>query len=129
MSGPEPKTFGCNYDRYKRSTKEEDLFARRIGGRRLPRSGGLAWSSSDPTTAGGDVKSSELLIEHKRVEPDTGTLKLKRGWLKKVTEAAKRGNLIPALGVTFESPHGHEREWVLLPLSFVERIIGKLRED
>jgi len=129
MSSPEPKTFGRNYDRYKRSTKEEKLFAKRLGGDRLPRSGGLAWSSSDPTTAGGDVKSSELLIEHKRVEPDTGALKLRRGWLKKVTEAANRGNLIPALGVSFESPHGHDREWVLLPLSFVERIIGKLREE
>lgn len=129
MSGPNPKTFNHNYERYKRSKKEEDLFADKLGGKRLPRSGAFSWSRDDPTTAGGDVESAELLIEHKRVEPDTGALKLKRGWLKKVTEAAARRDRTPALGISFERPHGHDREWVLLPLGFVERIIGKLRED
>lgn len=129
MSSPNPKTFDRNYQRSKRSTKEEHLFANRLGGERLPRSGGLAWSKDDPTTAGGDVKSEELLVEHKRVEPDTGSIRVKRGWLRKVSEAAQRGNRVPALGISFESPQGHDREWVMLPLSFVERIIGKLRED
>lgn len=129
MSGPKPKTFEQNYERFKKSAKEEKKFGKQLGGKALPRSGGLSWSADDKTTAGADIRSDDLWIEHKRCERDTGSLGVKRAWLKKVTEGANRVNKIPALGVTWESPQGHAERWLMIPLEVAERIIGKIRED
>jgi len=124
--GPRPKVFEANHDRFKRSVREESRVAKALGGQRLPRSGGLAWSRHDATTAGGDVKSRELLVEHKRAEPATKSISVKRDWLAKVTAGAKRANRVPALALTFEGAEGFDPDWVAIPLPFALRLLHSL---
>jgi hypothetical protein len=126
---PSPKTFDPNYDRFKRSRKEEKRIASRLGGRVQPGSGNRAWSKSDGTTAGGDLTTKDLHLEHKRAEPRTQTISIKREWLRKVTEGASRRMRIPAMGLTFEDAQGHAKDWVVLPLEFVERLLKMLEAD
>jgi len=125
----EPKVFEPNHERYKKSTKAEKRVAERVGARTQPRSGGLAWSRADGTTAEGDMTSADLHIEHKRVEPQTKSIGIKREWLAKVTGGAKRRNRVPAMAVTFEEAEGHEQDWLMLPLEFAERLLKLLEED
>ena len=127
--GPEPKTFDPNYERYKRSMKEEKRVAKKIRGRTQPRSGGLPWSKHDGSTAGGDLTGADIHVEHKRVEPGTKSVTIKREWLQKVTKGANRRMKIPAIGVTFEEADGHEQDWLLLPLEFADRLLQLLEED
>lgn len=100
-----------------------------MGGRRLPRSGGLAWSKWDKKTAGGDLGTSDLLVEHKRVEPHVKSVSIKRDWLKKVTEGANRQGKYPTMALTFEDAKGHEKDWMVFPMSLAERLLGKLKEE
>lgn len=117
-----------NHERFKRSLKEETRIAGTLGGRRLPRSGGLAWSKHDMTTDGGDLVTLDFLVEHKRVEPHVKSVSIRRDWLTKVTEGANRKMKEPAMVITFEKAQGHESDWMLLPLSLAERLLGKLDE-
>lgn len=126
---PKPKVFDPNHDRYKKSNKTEKRFASRLGAKLQPRSGGLGWSPGDSTTAGGDFTSDDLHVEHKRAEPKTKSIGVKREWLRAVTEGARRRNRIPAMGLTFEDPEGHAEDWVALPLEFVERLLALLKDD
>jgi hypothetical protein len=128
--GPRPKAFDHNYDRYKKSKREEDRVADKLDGNRLPRSGGLAWSAHDKTTDGGDLKGKHLLVEHKRVEPDVKSIGIKREWLAKVTKgAARRIGKTPALVVSFERPRGHVQDWLMLPLDVAKRLMDVQLED
>ena len=121
--GPKPKVFEQNYDRAKKSTREENRVAEKLGGRRYKRSGGLAWSRHDKTTDGGDLANKDMHIEHKRVEPDTKSIGVKREWLTKVTEGANRRVKIPGLVISFEQPRGHEQDWLMIPLDVALRLL------
>lgn len=123
QSKPGPRVFEQNYDRAKKSTREEERIAKKLGGRRLPRSGGLEWSRHDSTTDGGDLANRDLHIEHKRVEPQTKSVRVTRDWLAKVTEGAKRRAKIPGLVVSFEAAQGHEQDWLMLPLDVALRLL------
>jgi len=92
------------------------------------RSGGLPWSKNDPTTACGDITTPDLHIEHKRIEPDTKSLGVKREWLAKVTDGANRRMKTPAMAFHFEGAKGHAEDWLLLPLDMAERLLAMLRE-
>jgi hypothetical protein len=129
MTSPRPKAFDPNYQRSKRSTVEEQRIADKLGGRRLPRSGGLAWSSSDKTTDGGDLTTKHLHIEHKRVEPQVKSVGIKRDWLAKVTEGAARRGKVPAMVVTYEAAEGHATDWVMLPLDLAKRLMDVNMEE
>lgn len=118
-----------NYGRVKRSQKEEGRYAGKIGAKKQPRSGGLAWSKSDGTTAGGDFTSPMLHVEHKHAEPTTKSIGIRRKWLAQVTEGAKRRLRVPAIGLTFKEPEGHDEDWIALPLEFAMRLIRTLEED
>lgn len=126
---PRPKMFDANHDRAKRSTKHEHRIARELGGRRLPRSGGIAWSRSDSTTLGGDVNGKHVFVEHKRVEEATKSISIKRDWMAKVTEGARRAKKIPALAVTFEKASGFEQDWLMVPLPVAKRMLAALFDD
>ena len=127
--GPKPKVFEPNHDRFKKSQRAEKKLAKELGGRAHPRSGGMAWSGNDKTTAQGDLTTQTLHIEHKRVEPQTASKGLKREWLKEVTQGAKRRMKIPAMVFLFEEAEGFEEEWFLLPKEFVERLLKLLEQD
>lgn len=93
------------------------------------RSGGLAWSKSDKTTAGGDLATRALLIEHKHVHAKGQSIGLKREWFRKVSQSAKRYGKLPAVGLTLEGETECEADWVILPLSYVKRVMAELFEE
>jgi hypothetical protein len=95
----------------------------------LLRSGGLAWSAHDASTAGGDISTRFLHIEHKRAEPRTKSIGVRREWLQKVSAGAARHVKIPAMGLTFEDAHGFEADWVAVPLSYMERLLKAFDDD
>lgn len=89
----------------------------------------MPWSRSDPTTACGDIATPDLHIEHKRIEPQTGSIGVKRDWLRKVTVGAKRTMKIPAMAFHYEAAQGHAEDWLMLPMDVAERLLAMLRED
>jgi len=126
--GPKPKVFEQNYDRMKKSLREEERVAGKRGGRRYKKSGGAAWSrhakkGQRTGTDAGDLSNKDMHIEHKRVEPDTKSIGIKRDWLEKVTVGAKRRLKIPGLVVSFEKPQGHDQDWLMLPLDTALRLL------
>ena len=118
--GPRPKWLDPNYDKYKKSKKHETRLANRLGGKRLPRSGGLAWSKWDKTTDGGDLTNDDFLFEHKMTEAKS--ISLKRDWLEKVTEGARSKLKDPAMILTFEGNIRAPKDWVLIPLEIFETL-------
>lgn len=118
---PRPKCLDDNYDRYKRSKGHEDRLAKELGGKRLPRSGGLAWSKGDPTTAGGDLATGSLHIEHKRTVNES--ISVKKEWLHKVSDGARRVGKYPGLLLTFETKMSPPEDWICLPLDMVKKYI------
>jgi hypothetical protein len=132
-----PKWADPNYDRAKRSQKHENRLANRLGGKRLPMSGAKQASRTSfrPTTstsgkteivtAQGDIALPDVLIEHKRT--DTGTMSIKREWWEKVAEGAKASGKEPALLLTFEfkgRPFAKPIDLVAIPLEVYERLRG-----
>ena len=119
--------------RFKKSQATEKRIAKELGGRALPRSGGLPWDSKgwDPNrrTAEGDLTTDDFLIEHKRIEPQVGSIGVKRQWLQKVTSGAKRLGKYPAMVVTFEGATEMEQDWALIPMSLMKRLVGKLQTE
>lgn len=89
----------------------------------------MPWSKSDSTTAGGDLTSKDLHVEHKRVEPQVKSIGIKRDWLKKVTEGANRRMKVPALVITYEQAQGHDQDWVMLPLDTARRLMALAGDD
>ena len=75
------------------------------------------------------MDSPFLSIEHKRAEPKTKSIGVKREWLQKISEAATRYMKTPAMILTFEGEKVMEKDWVLLPLPFVERLLKTLEDE
>lgn len=118
---PKLRYLEPNYDRYKRSKKHENRLSKRLGGKRLPRSGGMAWSRWDKTTAQGDVSLPDFHLEHKRTECES--MSVKHDWLRKVADGARRVGKDPALGVTFEERGKAPDDWIMMPLDVFERLL------
>lgn len=128
-----PTCFDLNYDKYRRSKKHEDRIAAELGGRRLPRSGGLPWSPMDAKlsraegskirTLGADIQTKEFMVEHKRTVNKSMSVKLE--WLEGVRAGAAGANRHPALAFTFERHSGPPEDWVAVPLSVFKQLIGK----
>lgn len=118
---PAPKCLEPNYGKYNKSKKHEQRLGDRLGGKRLPRSGGLAWSKWDKTTANADIKTPEFMFEHKRTIAES--MSVKKEWLLKVAEGARRSGKDPGLIVTFEQAPEKPIEWVMIPLDVLERLL------
>jgi hypothetical protein len=119
---PVPKYLEPNHDKYKRSKKHEDRLAKKLGGKRLPRSGGLSWSRWDSTTAQGDLSTKELHLEHKRT--DAASMSVKKDWLEKVADGARRTGKDPGLMITFEKKGVPPMDWVMIPLDVLQRLMA-----
>ena len=117
---PKPKWADPNKDKFRRSKKHENRLADKLGGKRLARSGGMAWSKWDSTTAGADVTTKDFHIEHKRTEKDS--MSLKKEWLEKVSAASLRVSKDPAVIVTFEEANRAPKDWVMIPMDVFERM-------
>lgn len=118
---PQIKHLDANYDKYKRSKKHEDRLGKRLGGKRIPRSGGMAWSKWDSSTAGGDISVPDFHIEHKRT--DCKSMSVQHEWLTKVSEGARKVGKDPALAVTFEKKGQFLDDWIMIPLDVFERLL------
>lgn len=118
---PVLKHLDPNYNKYKRSTKHEDRLSKRLGGKRIPRSGGLAWSRWDKTTANGDLSVPDFHLEHKRT--DAKSMSLQKEWLEKVSDGARRVGKDPGVLITFEKKGSAPDDWALIPLEVFERLI------
>jgi hypothetical protein len=123
---PSPKYLEGNHDRHKRSLKHEKRLSVELGGKTLPNSGATRWSSkwaaADPTTSCGDLATAQLHIEHKRTEKDS--IGVKREWLAKVREGARRAGKDPALILTYETKNVPPDDWILIPLSVAKRFLN-----
>ena len=123
---PRLKYLDANYGRVKKSKKEEERIAKEMGGRRLPRSGGMQWSKWDKKTAKGDISTPDFHLEHKETEKQS--ISIKRDWLKKVVEGAQAAMKTPALVVTFIE--GRRREdWAMIRLDDLKRLMRAAGED
>ena len=118
---PRLKHLDPNYDKYKRSKKHETRLGERLGGKRIPRSGGLSWSKWDSTTAGGDISVPDFHIEHKRTE--TKSMSVQSEWLDKVKDGARRAGKDAALAITFEKKGRSPDDWIMIPLEVFEILI------
>lgn len=114
-----------NNDRARRSRKQEDRIAKKLGGRRLRRSGGSQWSKYDRSTDDGDITTPVFHVEHKRT--DNKSMGVKKEWLDKVREGARKFGKDPALVITFEEPSKPSvppEDWILIPLDVARRVLG-----
>lgn len=68
-----------------------------------------------------------LHVEHKRTE--CKSLSLKRAWLDKVSQGAKRADKDPAVVITFEEDGHPSEDWILIPLSVAQRVLGLTTEE
>lgn len=127
--GPKPRVFdGPDKGQYKRSKAHENRIAKELGGKRLPRSGGLYRTSGETArdskvTAGGDLSTKDFLVEHKFTQ--NKSLSLKKEWLDKVQEGAKAANKWAALGITFDLGNGKTEDWIAVPLAVFQHITDK----
>jgi len=114
-----------NQERARRSNKQERRVASELGGRRIRNSGGARWSKHDSGTDDGDVATPEFHIEHKRT--DNKSMSIKREWLDKVKEGARKFGKDPAVVLTFEDPHKpfeKPEDWIMMPISVAQRVLG-----
>lgn len=96
---------------------ERDLAAR-LGGRALPRSGGVQVAPG--VTFCGDLRTDLLNIEHKRTEKDRISVPFE--WLVKVAFGASKSGRRPALAILFEGVWGPAREFLWLPLPYFQHL-------
>lgn len=99
----------------KQSQKHEKRLAKEIGGARTAASGAF-WSRK------GDVRSSQLLIEHKWTGKKTKTISSAE--LKKITTEAFMDGRLPVFGIHLDG----EDYVILMETDFLE-IWNKLNED
>jgi hypothetical protein len=134
------KWLDPNADRARRSNQNERRLAKRLGGKRIARSGGKLWSSRlkgasargkginlagvSGTTEGGDVAVKEFHFENKRTI--NKSMSVQRAWLLGITEAARQAGKDPGLILTFENGRKPPEDWVALPLDVFERLRKKV---
>lgn len=107
------------FDRALSPQDQEERVARVVGGRRVPGSGASMFAK-------GDVRSEHFLVECKRTEH--ASLSLKKEWLDKISAEAATEGREPALAIEIAggalSAHG-EREWIMIPLRIFRKLTGE----
>lgn len=88
-------------ERIKRSRKQEKRGAHRFSGKVTPGSGNGEFAK-------GDVRTPHLLIEYKRTDKDS--ISLKADWLEKIREEAILDGRSPVMGIQVGG-----QNWVLIP--------------
>jgi Holliday junction resolvase len=114
-----------NHERARKSNKQERRVASRLGGRRIRNSGGARWSKHDHSTDDGDVATPEFHVEQKTTRK--ASMSLKREWLRKVKEGARKFGKDPAVVITFDDstkPYEPPEDWILMPVEVAQRVLG-----
>ena len=119
---PIPGYFlGTPADKKKKSKKQEDRIAKKLGGRRQKASGARSFSK-------GDVRCPDLLVEAKRTDGET--IRVDKKWLIKITQEAMGYKLTPALSLEFENmPRLVEQDWIAVPSSFLQQLLEFYKEN
>jgi Holliday junction resolvase len=105
----------------KKSQRQENKLAGRLGGKRQKGSGALPHHK-------GDVKTQELLIECKRT--DKKSMAIKKEWLEKISKEALASHRVPALAIEFGDVEPLvENNWVAVPAKFFEELMEVYREQ
>ena len=104
----------------KKSVKQEDRLAKKLGGRRQKASGACPLNR-------GDVRLPELLAEAKRT--DKKSISIKIDYLEKITREAVQYDSVPAVAIEFtNTPPMVDRDWVMVPSSFLAELLEVYRE-
>lgn len=99
----------------KKSQKQEKRVAKSLGGKVQKGSGSVPFHK-------GDIKTTELLVEAKRTDKDS--MSVKKEWFEKVTREAMAYNKIPALSIEFENTERYvSKDWVAVPVKFLNMLI------
>ena len=102
-----PKYFSDGPGKHKKSQKQEKRIAKEIGGKVQKGSGSKDFHK-------GDVKSLELLVEAKRTDNDS--ISIKKDWLIKIFQESVAYKKIPALSIEFDDmPNIVPRDWIAIP--------------
>lgn len=110
-----PKYFTDGPGKHKKSKKQESRLAQELGGKTQKGSGSKDFHK-------GDVKTIELLVEAKRTDKDS--LSVKKEWLVKIHAESVSYNKIPALSIEFDSmPSIVPRDWVAIPAKTLSLLI------
>jgi len=134
--GSETKTSYS--DKKKRSNAAEERAARKLGGRRTKQSGARPYARDRRETEGKDGETPDFAFEHKRIDPDTKSMRITRKWLQEITIAARRSGKEPAMVLRFDRNHvGGEleseyvresravpEEWLMIPIDVAARLLG-----
>lgn len=118
--GVRPRRLNERAVRGRRTRKEEERVAARLGGRRVPGSGSrqsVVPSYAGSSSEGYDISTPDFAVEHKRT--GAKSISVRREWLKKISVRAKRSARHPAVVLTFETNNQQDvrvGDWVLLPL-------------
>ena len=144
-----PETAAIKRQRSKDTKRyEEQLASEVVGGKRILASGSRplsraemiasqsgAFGSTKSTTPGGDVISERYLIDQKRTE--AGSVSIKRDVLRELSQGASRQHKIPMLAVTFTlpttDPNRHnpmtQEHWVLVPKPYFDKLDALLDDS
>jgi len=99
----------------KKSKRQEDRVARKMGGRTQKGSGSVMFHK-------GDVKTQELLLECKRT--DKASMSVKKEWLEKIAKEAVTYDRVPALSIEFDGMAKLvEKDWIMVPSSFLKYLM------
>ncbi len=102
-----PKFFSEGPGKHKKSQKQEKRLADVLDGHVQKGSGSKSFHK-------GDVKAEVLLVEAKRTDNDS--MSIKKAWFIKVFKEASAYSKIPALSIEFDSmPDIVPRDWVAIP--------------
>lgn len=108
--------FNGSYRVKKKSQVQESRIAKELDGRTTPGSGAFDGLK-------GDVKTAEFLIEAKRT--DKSSISVKKEWLEKIDKEAIDIGKKPALVIELGGMQGFtENEWVAVPMSVFKKLIG-----
>jgi hypothetical protein len=104
----------------RKSQIQEKRIAGEMGGKVQKGSGALEFNK-------GDIRTKELLIEAKRTDKDS--MSVKKEWLEKISMEAIAYNKIPALSIEFNNiAKLVERDWIAIPASFLKELIDTYNE-
>ena len=111
---PKPDYFAKEHNN-KKSRKQENILAKKIGGKRQKASGAV-------THHRGDVSCKEILFEAKRTDKES--LSIKKEWLSKISKEALMVGKVP--GFSFEIGEAEqliEMSWTAVPTNFFQELL------
>lgn len=109
-----PKYF-TGPTKLEKSQKQEKRVAKTLNAKVQKASGSQAFHK-------GDIKSKELLIEAKRTDKDS--MSVKKEWLIKINAEAAAYNRIPGLSLEFDNmPNLVPKDWIAIPAKELKYLI------